>query len=268
MGNVTDKNTNTGKQVTEWVSKNMTKNTSEILADNLCKGINKVFCAPFDIAMGLINIIQDRKYSRFIVGVWSVIGASVLVGSLCMYLLGDTFPFNAWSLGVCIASLVVIWIAKHPYKFNVTSELSDLIEEELSEIGIQSSSNSIEEKLSSSSMESSLNNILNNTEDDEELLDIDDDDEDEILDIDDDEELLDIDEDGDEIIDIDDNDDDEELLDIDDVEDYLESLESNLDDLEPNLDIDNFIAFYESSNKSSLNEDLDRYLSDDKNATY
>ena len=114
-----------GKQVAGWVNKNMTKNTSEALANTLCKAIHTVFTAPFDIALALVDIIQHRKYSRYIVTIWSVIGSSVLLLSLILFLINGSFPFNAWGLGIAIASATVLWIAKHPIKISVSSSLSE-----------------------------------------------------------------------------------------------------------------------------------------------
>lgn len=130
MGNV-NKGNDLGKQIGEWVDKNMTKTTSEKLANSLYNIINTVFSAPFDIAMGLVDIIQNRKYSKYIVTIWSVIGASVLLASLILTIIDGAFPFNAWGLGIAIASAVVIWIYKHPITINVTSELSKEIEREI-----------------------------------------------------------------------------------------------------------------------------------------
>lgn len=134
MGAVNEPGGKVTKQADDWVNKNLTQTTAEICAKTLFNAIQLIFSAPFDIAMGLIEIIQNKKYSRYIVATWSVIGASVLLASLVLYVVNGSYPFNAWGLGVSIASLVVLWIAKHPVRVKVSSTLAEEIMSEIARV--------------------------------------------------------------------------------------------------------------------------------------
>lgn len=188
------------KGVSAWLNKNMTSYVVERCADTILLVMNKIFIAPYDVALELLDIVRNRKYSKYIVGFWSAIGITVLVLSIILFVLTDDFPLNAWSLGIVIASLTIILLGKHPVKINVTTDLTKEIEA------------SIE----------ALNNkpTVVNEEEEEELI-VDDDD-------DDDEELI-IDEDDDNKLVVDDS-----TLD-DDLENFLDSLsnEENYSNVNP-----------------------------------
>lgn len=196
------------KGVNAWLNKNMTSYVVERCADTILLVMNKIFIAPYDVALELLDIVRNRKYSKYIVGFWSAIGITVLVLSIILFVLTDDFPLNAWSLGIVIASLTIILLGKHPVKINVTTDLTKEIEA------------SIE----------ALNNkptVVNEEEEEEELI-VDDDDEEELVIDDDDEELI-IDEDNDDELVVDDN-----TLD-DDLENFLDSLsnEENYSNVNP-----------------------------------
>lgn len=177
------------KQAADWVNANLTKSTAEMCANTLFKAIQMTFSAPYDIAMGLIEIIQHKKYSKYIVTTWSIIGALVMLGSLILYLINGSYPFNAWGLGVSIASAVVIFIAKHPIKVKVSSNLAREIEQEIAKVeNLPTISPDI-----TVAPDAELGSLYADDDDDDELLD---DDDDELLDDDDDELLDDDDDDG------------------------------------------------------------------------
>lgn len=198
------------KGVNAWLNKNMTSYVVERCADTILLVMNKIFIAPYDVALELLDIVRNRKYSKYIVGFWSAIGITVLVLSIILFVLTDDFPLNAWSLGIVIASLTIILLGKHPVKINVTTDLTKEIEA------------SIE----------ALNNkptvVNEEEEEEEEELIVDDDDEEELVIDDDDEELI-IDEDNDDELVVDDN-----TLD-DDLENFLDSLsnEENYSNVNP-----------------------------------
>lgn len=185
MGIVNNSNEKVSKQVADWVNTNLTNNAVEKCASTLFSAIQRIFAAPFDIAMNLVEIIQDKKYSKYIVTTWGVIGSSVMLASLILTLLNNSYPFNSWGLGVAIASFIVIWIAKHPLTITIESSLSKEIEEEIARL----------DTLPTIAADT-MNNVAQSQLyiDDDELLD----DDEELLEDDDDEELL--------------EDDDEELL--------------------------------------------------------
>ncbi len=187
MGIVSDSNEKVSKQVADWVNTNLTNNAVEKCASTLFSAIQKIFAAPFDIAMNLVEIIQDKKYSKYIVTTWGIIGSSVMLASLILTLLDNSYPFNSWGLGVAIASFIVIWIAKHPLTITIESSLSKEIEEEIARLDTLPT-------ISADAVDTIVQSQL--YVDDSELLD---DDDEELLEDDDDEELL--------------EDDDEELLD-------------------------------------------------------
>lgn len=180
MGVIGDNGERMTKQAADWVNKNLTQNTAEMCANTLFSAVQKVFSAPYDIAMGLVEIIQHRKYSRYIVTTWSVIGALVMLGSLVLFLVNGSYPFNAWGLGVAIASAVVLWIAKHPIQVKVSSTLAREIAQEIARLD--------EIPTVAPDVVAADDKLGKLYADDEELLDDDDDD---LLDDDDDEELLD-----------------------------------------------------------------------------
>lgn len=196
------------KGVSAWLNKNTTSYVVERCADTILLVMNKIFIAPYDVTLELLDIVRNRKYSKYIVGFWSAIGITVLVLSIILFVLTDDFPLNAWSLGIVIASLIIILLGKHPVKINVTTDLTKEIEA------------SIE----------ALNNkptVVNDEEEEEELI-VDDDDDDELVVDDDDEELI-IDEDDDDKLVVDDS-----TLD-DDLENFLDSLsnEENYSNVNP-----------------------------------
>lgn len=198
------------KGVSAWLNKNMTSYIVERCADTILLVMNKIFIAPYDVTLELLDIVRNRKYSKYIVGFWSAIGITVLVLSIILFVLTDDFPLNAWSLGIVIASLTIILLGKHPVKINVTTDLTKEIEA------------SIE----------ALNNkptvVNEEEEEEEEELIVDDDDEEELVIDDDDEELI-IDEDDDDELVVDDS-----TLD-DDLENFLDSLsnEENYSNVNP-----------------------------------
>lgn len=189
MGIVNNSNEKVSKQVADWVNTNLTNNAVEKCASTLFSAIQKIFTAPFDIAMNLVEIIQDKKYSKYIVTTWGIIGSSVMLASLILTLLNNSYPFNSWGLGVAIASFIVIWIAKHPLTITIESSLSKQIEEEIARLDTLPT-------IAADTMDNVAQSQL--YIDDDALLDDDDDDDEELLEDDDDEELL--------------EDDDEELL--------------------------------------------------------
>lgn len=129
----TSNNTNNSSKngVGAWIDKNMTPYVVERCADTILLVMNKIFIAPYDVALELLDIIRNRKYSKYIVGFWSVIGITALVFSIILFVLADDFPLNAWSLGIVIASLIVILLSKHPVKIDVTTDLTKEIEESI-----------------------------------------------------------------------------------------------------------------------------------------
>ena len=129
----TSNNTNNSSKngVGAWIDKNMTPYVVERCADIILLVMNKIFIAPYDVALELLDIIRNRKYSKYIVGFWSVIGITALVFSIILFVLADDFPLNAWSLGIVIASLIVILLGKHPVKIDVTTDLTKEIEESI-----------------------------------------------------------------------------------------------------------------------------------------
>lgn len=195
MGIVNNSNEKVSKQVADWVNTNLTNNAVEKCASTLFSAIQKIFVAPFDIAMNLVEIIQDKKYSKYIVTIWGIIGSSVMLASLILTLLDNSYPFNSWGLGVAIASFIVIWIAKHPLTITIESSLSKEIEEEIARLDtLPTIAADTVDNLAQSQLYIDDSELLDDN--DEELLE---DDEEELLEDDDDEELL--------------EDDDEELLD-------------------------------------------------------
>ena len=177
MGIINNSGEKVGKQVADWVNKNLTSNAAEKCANTLFNAVQKIFLAPFDIAMNLVEIIQNKKYSKYIVVTWSIIGALTMLGSLILTLIDGSYPFGSWGLGIAIASIVVIWIAKHPLTITVESTLAKEIEKEILKL------DSIP-TVATNTMTNTVQGQLY-TDDDGELLD----DDDELLE-DDDDELL------------------------------------------------------------------------------
>ena len=120
---------NIKKQIKEYIDKNLTDDTIKVLADKLQNSIIMVFTAPYDIALNLIEIIQNKKYLKYIIAIWSVISGIALALSFVLTVLNNSFPLNAWALGVSIASFVIILLEKHPVKIKVNSNLSKEIQE-------------------------------------------------------------------------------------------------------------------------------------------
>lgn len=131
MGIINNSGEKVGKQVADWVNKNLTSNAAEKCANTLFNAVQKIFLAPFDIAMNLVEIIQNKKYSKYIVVTWSIIGAIAMLGSLILTLIDGSYPFGSWGLGIAIASIVVIWVAKHPLTITVESTLAREIGKEI-----------------------------------------------------------------------------------------------------------------------------------------
>ena len=205
MSDMTDK-------AAEWVSKNMTANVSSALANTIYGITQSILTAPFDLFMNLVEILQNKKYKKYIVVIWSIIGASVLVLSVILTLLDSSFPIHAWGLGIGLASLAIIILSKIEIKFNVTNDLTKEINEELKQFKIK------EKEVPTVEQELDSDDLL---DDDEELLDDDDD----VLE-DDDDELLEDDDSTDS--------DDEQIFDADMFDDLMASVTNS------DSDVDNF----------------------------
>lgn len=168
-------NKKSGNPVLNWVDTNLTMSVAERCASTLSYVIEKVFSAPFEISMNLIEVIQNKKYSKYILGIWSAIGITTMALSLVLTIINGSFPLNAWSLGVVLASLVVIFIAKHPLTIDVKGDLSQEIEEAIKnlenmptvEIG-SDNTNVVSARYYDDDDEESIDDIL---EEDEESID-------------------------------------------------------------------------------------------------
>ena len=201
MGIMTDK-------AAEWVSKNMTSGVADTLANKIYGITQSILTAPFDICLNLVEILQDKKYRRYIIVIWGIVGASVLVLSALLTVLNSSFPINAWGLGVGIASAVVLLLSRMDIRISVSSDLSKEINDEI----LSLSKKKIHEEVPA---------VVTNDDslDEEELLD----DDDELLDDDDDEEeLLD---DGEELLD-----DDDDISDVEIPQDLIDSALNSLDE--------------------------------------
>lgn len=183
MGTMTDK-------AAEWVSKNMTSGVADTLANKIYEIIQSILTAPFDICLNLVEILQNRKYKKYIVVIWGIVGASVLVLSALLTVLNNSFPINAWGLGVGIASAIVLLLSRIDIKINVSSDLAKEINKEVLEESQRKVKTEEIPIVTDDLLEDSDDDLLE--DDDEELLD---DDDEELLDDESEEELSDDDDD-------------------------------------------------------------------------
>ena len=116
------------KEALDWVSNNMTDNVSKQLSNNLTGAIKAVLGSPYTLALEMITILKEQKNTKYVVGVWSVVNASVLIAVLVISVFDTSFPTASWGLGIVLSSLVILSIIKLPINFSITSNLSEEIE--------------------------------------------------------------------------------------------------------------------------------------------
>ena len=90
MGNKVD-NTKLSNQAMEWVNKNLTKTTSELLAEKISNCIYSVLSAPYEIAMGLIVLLNKKNYGKYLLVFWSVLSIIVYIACFIIYFNDNTF---------------------------------------------------------------------------------------------------------------------------------------------------------------------------------